>query len=624
MKEADFVPYSAELLSGSRFCVLAPHPDDEIFGAGGTLHLLAGEGKKVFIHILTDGASQGNAATRREESKKACSFLGLEQVEFHDLPDRRLERHADQIMELLKRVLTEEQPDGILLPGPHEAHPDHRALARMVISFFHGLRPGDEIFASAKNLKLVFAEISLPQQINHLVDITSVADRKSEALGFFASQQDFRDYQTKMMGLNAYRSTTLPVGSTHAEGFRVISVMDLTCTPLSTYDPHGEAPLDNETDLSVSVILRTRNRPQMLAEALQSLRDQTFPAEQIVIVNDGGEDVQPVMKHYDDLPVSLIQLKSQQGRGTAANRGISKATGDSICFLDDDDLFFPEHLSVLTAALAHSPAGVVYSDAVSTIHAPGEDGRMEQTDRLLSYANDYDGDLLLYDNYIPFHTLLIRRDLLRQAGPIREDIDLFEDWEFLIRLSRITPFHHIRRVTCQYRHFSTGATLGSNPSLHPDFIRGRRKVLELTQSYRTSDVEERLLRRVRDELRRSRDKIFDLTGELRYHRNESVDRMREIHILGTDLGRVRDELSTVKSDSEKQIYNLESRVRELKNLLSEREEEISAASQNMEELQKHLTQTYKEIERLNGLLSQIYHSRTWKIHAIFQRLKGKG
>src|SRR4029453_9441288 len=82
-----------------------------------------------------------------------------------------------------------------------------------------------------------------------------------------------------------------------------------------------------------------------------------------------------------------------------------------------------------------------------------------QVERRLPYSRDFDPELLLGDNYIPLNTLLVPRQLLLAAGPLDPALPFFEDWDLLIRLSRLAPFHHHRQVTCEYRHFRGGRHL---------------------------------------------------------------------------------------------------------------------------------------------------------------------
>ena len=134
------------------------------------------------------------------------------------------------------------------------------------------------------------------------------------------------------------------------------------------------------------------------------------------------------------------------------------ASNRFIAFLDDDDLFYPEHLATLANA-AQSAHVAWYSDAVSAFLRPGENGSYETHSRLRLYAQDYDRELLLLDNYIPLTTLLLERETFLELGGFDAEFDLFEDWDFLIRLSQRGTFLRVPRITCEVRHFEGGSSV---------------------------------------------------------------------------------------------------------------------------------------------------------------------
>src|SRR5436309_181654 len=75
------------------------------------------------------------------------------------------------------------------------------------------------------------------------------------------------------------------------------------------------------------------------------------------------------------------------------------------------------------------------------------------------YARDFDRELLLVDNYIPLPTLLLRRADFLDLGGFDAGFDLFEDWDFLIRLSQRGEFVHVPRITCEIRHIKGGGSI---------------------------------------------------------------------------------------------------------------------------------------------------------------------
>ena len=463
-REQSLIPFEVTDLTGARILVLAAHPDDETLGAGGTLALNAGRSQAIRVWVATDGTRQEGVfhgeqgeygRQRREEASRAAAVLGLEPPRFGGLSDGALSEEPGRLDAALRAELDDFAPDLILCPSPSELHPDHRALARSVFEVLGGSRPEDPDHDRFRFLRVAFYELSHPMLPNALVDIASVAGKKAEALAAYVSQQAVRDYAGAIQGLNAYRRLTLP-GRGPVEAFRLLTHAEASTTSFEALrreiGPGAIRDLDRGP-APVTVVIRTRNRPALLQEALQSLREQTARPRQVVVVNDGGASPREVTEAFGDaFDVVLDEPKQRRGRSAAANRGVALAREPLVAFLDDDDRCYPDHLARLIAGHRQGPEPVVYTDAVTVVYGQGERG-WEPRVRSLQYSLDYDPDYLLLANYIPIHTLLLPRELFRKVGGFDEGLEYSEDWDFLIRLSGETPFRHLRAVTCEYRVF---------------------------------------------------------------------------------------------------------------------------------------------------------------------------
>ena len=336
-----------------------------------------------------------------------------------------------------------------------EIHPDHRALADAAYQTLSASRPSDPDHGLYAYLRLAFYEISHPLMPDTLVDISSVSARKQKALAAYVSQQAVRDYAGAVGGLNAYRRLTLE-GQGPVEAFRVVDYAEASTRSLEEFrrsigpsvvvgGARGTAP--------ICVVVRTRDRPSLLREALESLRTQTARPAQVVLVNDGGASVAEVAAAFGGVfDLTLEELPQRRGRSRAANRGVELARQQLVAFLDDDDLGYPDHFERLLRAHLSGPEPVVYSDAVTAVYGR-RDESPEPLHRALQYSLDFDPDYLLLANYIPLHTLLLPRALFSGAGGFDPKLDYSEDWDFLIRLSFETAFRHLRAVTCEYRVF---------------------------------------------------------------------------------------------------------------------------------------------------------------------------
>jgi LmbE family N-acetylglucosaminyl deacetylase/glycosyltransferase involved in cell wall biosynthesis len=624
--EGSLIPYQTSPLEGARILALAAHPDDEVLGAGGTLALNARRAEAIRVWIATDGRKQEGVTEpeaeygerRRQESRQAADILGVAPPYFGALPDRQLAERRVELRDKLLAEIRDFAPDLILCPSPVEIHPDHRALAETVYDLVAGSRPADADYDQLRLARIGFYELTHPLLPNTLVDIAPVAGVKREALGAFVSQQAVRDYAGAIDGLNAYRRLTLP-GAGPAEAFRVIAYAEACTRSLEEFrrsigpavvadGEHGPAP--------VSIIMRTRNRPALLREALDSLRRQTARPTEIVIVNDGGAPVRELAPSDDGaFEIKVDDVQQRKGRSEAANRGVALATNELIGFLDDDDLCYPDHVDRLVAAHGQGPEPVVYSDAVTAVYARSGDG-WQLRHRELQYSLDFDPDYLLLANFIPLHSLLMPRGLFLQAGGFDKNLDYSEDWDFLIRLSFEVSFRHIRGVTCEYRVFEGAANDPAHVHAGGDaFQKARQTIYERYADRRTPEGLGRVIDRMRAQIARLAERDFVAQGELRYQ--------RESHRL-LNAARQRAEAEAAKANELRaRTAFLEGERTQLlaeNELVHARVGELFTAN---EKYSRELSATHTEIDRLSSILQQIYGSRTWKLHLFLDRLRGR-
>ena len=214
---------------------------------------------------------------------------------------------------------------------------------------------------------------------------------------------------------------------------------------LSAYRPIvglGDKPL-------VSVVVPTLGRPVLLMDALDSLLNQTYAHWEAIIVNDGGVSMAPLIEGKDQR-IRYLEHRKSLGQSAARNTGLRFAKGEVICYLDDDDIFLPDHLSTVVDALRkNNTAGLVYTDVAVVIEEVGYDLRKELSREKPYEKIQYSRELLHVQNFIPINAWAHRRECLKAVGPFDEKLQALEDWEFLIRLSRKYDFVHIPRTTVE-------------------------------------------------------------------------------------------------------------------------------------------------------------------------------
>jgi glycosyltransferase involved in cell wall biosynthesis len=207
----------------------------------------------------------------------------------------------------------------------------------------------------------------------------------------------------------------------------------------------------------VSIIVRTKDRPKLLKRALQSIASQTYRPIEVVLVNDGGcdLDVEELKEILKDISLDYQRLEKNTGRAHAGNVGIGAAEGTYIGFLDDDDEFLTDHVATLVPLLERLDVSVAYADSLM-VHKEYDPQSLEviERSRELVFSRDFDYDMLLFENYIPFMCLLFRKEVLVKAGALDVKLDLYEDWDLLVRIGAEYPFYHVKKVTAYYNQWA--------------------------------------------------------------------------------------------------------------------------------------------------------------------------
>jgi len=189
--------------------------------------------------------------------------------------------------------------------------------------------------------------------------------------------------------------------------------------------------------LTVTAIVPTYNRADLIAETLDTLLEQTRRPDEILVVNDGSSDgTGDVVRSYEP---HLHQIeKPNGGKASALNLALSQARGDLIWICDDDDLLLPGTCETLAGLLETEPA----LDFVCGQHEDftvdrrtGEKQLKPPGFRRASAPDEIFFDLL--DGCHIFQpALMVRRQLYDRLGPFREDLVRSQDYEMMLRIAR--------------------------------------------------------------------------------------------------------------------------------------------------------------------------------------------
>ena len=279
---------------------------------------------------------------------------------------------------------------------------------------------------------------------------------------FYGSERPLREH-TEILEMNLADAPTRRRMIAHGEAIWALYQQRINAYPAATTAPYQRridaihTALMAKGELSMvpsqflfSIIMTTYNRRELLRFALDSVKAQTLQDFEVILVNDHGEGVESLLEPY---PYCITYLRQGRNAGPAAARNAAHrlARGQYLVYLDDDDVFLPDHLQALADALQEHPGEVVYSDALF-IAERVENGVRHVINQQQRYPHgDYSRERLLVDNYIPVNTFAWPRSAALEVGGFDETLSGLEDWDFLMRLAARLPFHHVQQETVQVR-----------------------------------------------------------------------------------------------------------------------------------------------------------------------------
>ena len=189
----------------------------------------------------------------------------------------------------------------------------------------------------------------------------------------------------------------------------------------------------------ITVIIPTYNRAEVVGMAIRSVLEQTSPAAEIIVVDDGSKDDTPESLASFGDAITVIR-KENAGLSAARNTGIAAAKTEWVAFLDDDDEFIPERLEIAAEGIAAHPEIGVH--LVNT--QIEEDGG--KTHDLFALREMPCGQQMVVRRPLEWvlkgcffaQSLVVRRSVVESAGLFRDT--LYEDMDLYVRLTQETPW----------------------------------------------------------------------------------------------------------------------------------------------------------------------------------------
>ena len=185
---------------------------------------------------------------------------------------------------------------------------------------------------------------------------------------------------------------------------------------------------------TVSVVIPTFNRMDLIGETLNSILNQTRPPDEVIVVDDGSTDQSvDVIKRFEPHVTLLIQ--DNAGPAAARNRGFSASQGRFIQFFDSDDLCASNKIEVQLAALLDTGADVAYSPWLQAELFDGLALYREPALQQRPLPSNHRPEYYFVRSWVTtFQPCLFRREILEKAGPFSAELKPSEDSELLLRI----------------------------------------------------------------------------------------------------------------------------------------------------------------------------------------------
>ncbi len=183
---------------------------------------------------------------------------------------------------------------------------------------------------------------------------------------------------------------------------------------------------------------------------MQSVLSQTFNDYEVLVINDGGD--RTVESVVDQLQSNKVRYfyREHGGHRAALNLGLQMAQGKYIAYLDDDDIYYPNHLDALVHTAEANSLDFVCSRN-RWVQGHWDADQWKEDYELTQRDNGFQVERMRTSAYVPDNTILHRRSVAEKIGLFWEEPQRGGEWEYWVRCSRFNEIQRIEFVTCECR-----------------------------------------------------------------------------------------------------------------------------------------------------------------------------
>jgi glycosyltransferase involved in cell wall biosynthesis len=223
---------------------------------------------------------------------------------------------------------------------------------------------------------------------------------------------------------------------------------------------------------SISVVVPSFNQGQFLEETLLSVIGQQYPRLEIIVIDGGSTDnTREILEKYS-AQISYWHSRKDDGQGDAINKGMTRSSGDVVCWLNSDDMYLPGTLLDVGCRFRGrtEESHLIYGGAIElnqdskSLYCQGQP------------AEAFDAEKLTYWDFVIQPSAFWTRKLWKETGNIQVAYRYVLDWDWFVRASKVSPFEYVPKFYSIYRFHPLHKTGRGG-------IERRKEIYEIARTY---------------------------------------------------------------------------------------------------------------------------------------------